>query len=572
MNRLTPLLALLAGCTVTTVNSGPTTPPTADEAECACVQRGDVKPPRLNRGVPESWRNPLNQPPPLPERVINGEITANDQPDGRARLGDYYSVTLEAGDRVRLWATGAPLDTMLAVRGPDDFWLGVDDFVPGTRDAVIEFEAQATGVHLIRVQAVAPRTTGTYQVGFQRLQPSGEALLDEPVTGAVAAEGAGPGVAVGAQYWLDLRSGERLRLRITSTEFDTTAMLIAPNGRVWIRDDAGDRGPNGTERIQDTTVEVMAPVAGRYHLIIAPYAGRGGGNFQIRTTRHEPVVVLEGEQVPAGGYAGRAGTGRIFGLFVGITDYQGRSRLYGCADDATLLAQAFRERALMNESQQRILTDLNANRAAFTAGLQWLAQETSPDDVVVIFYSGHGGVINRPSTDTRELDGFDENIGLIDGPMSDNDVVALIDGIGAGTIILALDSCHSGGFARDFLTRPGRIGLFSSDEGVNSDTAQPIRAGGYLSHALRRAVIGNADFNTTDGVLLAGELIDYLNEAFLEHNHFMNPAGSTSPRQWLLSDRGSLRWRDVLWYYPRGPDGEPIPIPSIRLESAAPGR
>ena len=43
--------------------------------------------------------------------------------------------------------------------------------------------------------------------------------------------------------------------------------------------------------------------------------------------------------------------------------------------------------------------------------------------------------------------------------MLDNDMGTLFDGVHAGTSILALDSCFSGGFAKDVITRPGRVGL-----------------------------------------------------------------------------------------------------------------
>jgi hypothetical protein len=44
---------------------------------------------------------------------------------------------------------------------------------------------------------------------------------------------------------------------------------------------------------------------------------------------------------------------------------------------------------------------------------------------------------------------------LWDAEVTDDQVMAVIDTIEADTIVLALDSCQSGGFARDFVTRPG---------------------------------------------------------------------------------------------------------------------
>jgi len=96
-------------------------------------------------------------------------------------------------------------------------------------------------------------------------------------------------------------------------------------------------------------------------------------------------------------------------------------------------------------------------------------------------------------------------------------------------------------------------------------------AGGYLSYMIRRAVLGEADFRPTDGVLFAGELTDFMQLGFARHNHHINPEGSTSPMQWLVSRRGSLSWHDTLWLYPRAPDGQLLPVPDVALDSAPPG-
>ena len=519
---------------------------------------------------PETPSAPSRPPEVLREGVVRGMLDACDPRDDEGRFFDSYVVTLEAGDRVRFWVASGALDAMLEVIGPGDLRLRNDDFLPGALDPVVELRAPESGRYEVRVTSFAPGRSGAYEVGLARLDPAAGPRLEPSadLQGLARPGGAGAGVAAGASYWIELRAGERLRARVTSTEFDTTAVLAGPSGQVWVNDDAGDSGPDGTERPLDSTLVMVAPEAGAYHLIVAPYGGRGGGPFRVRTSSRPPVVLAPGELVPASGYAGRRGDGRVLGLFAGISDYGGRSSdLYGCADDASLLAQAFRETGLMSEAQQTVLTEIAANEAAFTAGLQRLAAESTADDVVVIFFSGHGGSVPVSSPDGADIDGTDETIVLYDGSMTDDAVVALIDQITADVIILALDTCHSGGFARDFLTRPGRIGLFSSDEDVLSDTAEPLLAGGYLSYALRQAVLGHADAMPRDGALFAGELTDFMHRQFVAHHEHINPEGSHSPMQWLVARRGSVLWTDPLWLYPRSPDGSLRPVPDVRLDS-----
>jgi hypothetical protein len=543
------VIVLAAGCGPTVGGTGPVVP------------------------IAQARPRPTRPPTPLGEGLVQGQIDGTDEIDPAGRLSDFYTVRLETGARVRFWVQGG-FDAMLEVFGPEggSFYLSCDDFVPGLLDPVIEFEPPLRGEYLVRVSPLQAGAQGPYQVGLARIDPAQGSSFDSggAASGAVAPGGAGPGIPVGAQYWLDVRSGERLRVRVTSTEFDTTATIVGPTGQVWANDDANDTGPDGSERPLDSTLVIVAPAAGRYHLVVSPYRGNGMGSYRIRSERHAPVVVVEGQAVPTMGYAGRQGEGRILGVFAGISDYGAtRSPLFGCADDATLLAQAFREARLQGPDQQTILTDINANVAAMTAALQGLAATATERDVVVIFFSGHGDVETRAGgPEPTDLDGSDETIVLYDAEMTDNAMVALIDQINANTIILALDSCHSGGFASDFVTRPGRIGLFSSDEDVLSDVATSLLAGGYLSYALRRAVIGDADAMPRDGVLFAGELTDYLHGSFVQYQENINPPGSTQPRQWLVARRGSVGWSDLLWLYPRDPDGSLRPIPQIPLQSA----
>ena len=280
--------------------------------------------------------------------------------------------------------------------------------------------------------------------------------------------------------------------------------------------------------------------------------------MSVGSEGREPVILAPGQSIPEGGYAGTDSAGRVLGLFAGVSDYPGEdSDLYGCADDASFLAEAFRERGLQSEVEQTVLIDEQVTRELFMFGLEKLASHSTPDDVVVIFYSGHGGQTGG-TADPNELDGVDETLWLWEGEVTDDEVAAVIDRIEANTIILALDSCHGGGFARDFMTRPGRIGLFSSEEDVLSDTAEPLRAGGYLSYYFRRAVLGDADSRPADGGLAAGELTDFIYRGFIESHDDMNSDTSTDPYQRLTADRGSVAWNDFLWLYPRRPDGSLI--------------
>lgn len=487
------------------------------------------------------------------------------------RLARRYAIDLAAGERVRFAMRSTALDSRLVIDGPAGLHIDNDDAFPGNNDAGVMFVAPAAGRYSLRATSVGRAQSGAFTLRAERLTtpsdgdelPIGEAM-DAALDAATV-----PGMP-GRWFHFEARGGSRVRLRVTSAAFDTVATVLGPRGETWINDDANDLGPDRTERPLDSTLEVVIPESGVYHLVVTSYGMRGAGRFRVATSERPPVILRAGEAAPSGGYAGADGRGRVLGLYAGITAYQEHSRLYGCADDARFLGQAMRAAHLQGAGDQTVLVDGAATRAAFLGGIAGLAARARPEDVVVVFFSGHGNVRPEAAGDRTELDGIDETIEMVDGPLVDTEVAAALAAVHAGTVILALDSCHAGGFADDWVTGPGRIGLFSSDADVLSDTAEPRRAGGYLSWYLRRAVLGEADARPRDGVLQAGELTDYLYAGFLADHARMNPPGSNEPYQRLESLRGSVPWTQALWIYPRASDGALGPVPEVALTSPAP--
>ena len=135
---------------------------------------------------------------------------------------------------------------------------------------------------------------------------------------------------------------------------------------------------------------------------------------------------------------------------------------------------------------------------------------------------------------------------LYDGELIDDEMGRLFDGIRGRVSILALDSCFAGGFAKDVITQPRRMGLFSSEEDVLSGVASRFQAGGYLSHFLRAGLQGNADMDPRDRTLTAGELTHYVYQQFATHARDLR---MSTGYQHLVVDRGAVRPDFVLWRY-----------------------
>lgn len=488
--------------------------------------------------------------------------------DDQGRPSQRFAVDLVEAQRVRLSMRGAGLDARLVLEGPGGFRVENDDAFPGALDAVIAVTAPASGRYVLTASTAVAHQTGAFALRAETLTESRDApaiALDTTVTGALG--GGATAELPGAWYRFTASAGSRVRLRVTSTAFDTVATVLGPRGETWVNDDGNELGPDRSERPLDSTLEVAIPETGEYHLVVTSYGMRGAGPFRVSSSARPPVVLHPGDATPREGYAGPETRGRLLGLYAGISAYADYSALYGCADDARFLAEAMRAAHLQAAGDQEVLADAAATRAAFLAGIERLARRARPDDVVLVFFSGHGNVQPAPADDRKELDGLDETAILYDGALTDTEVAEALSRIHAATVILAMDSCHAGGFADDWVTAPGRVGLFSSDADVLSDTAEPRRAGGYLSYYLRRAVLGEADARPRDGVMQAGELTDFLYAGFVTDHARMNPPGSDAPLQRLEMRRGSVAWGQTLWLYPRREDLSLAPVPTLPLNS-----
>lgn len=510
---------------------------------------------------------------PLPLSASGAQVQATLGPDAErdesGRFVHRYSVDFVAGQRLRVLVPSYPnFDPMVRITAPDGGVLLNDDAFPHTLDALLEFTPAVSGTYQLEVTTAPPGQTGAYSLTVMPNDGIGEVhTLGASTQGQLGRTGVDPAFPGRSFVRFEAQGGSIIRVRVTSGEFDTIATVMGPSGEIWVNDDANDTGVDGRERALDSTVELSAPMTGTYQVVVSSFAPDGVGAFNIATSVRPPVTYADGETSPRGAFAGRNGQGRILGLYGGITEYQQAARLYGCADDATLLGEAMRASHLQRVDEQIVLTDAQATRAAFLDGVRSLARRAQPDDVVMVFFSGHGNVTPTPAGDTSELDGLDETMMLIDGQISDTELARELSQVHAQTVILALDTCHSGGFADDWVNAPGHVGLFSSDSDVLSDTAQPRGAGGYLSYYLRRGVLGDADYKPHDGVLHAGELTDFLLEGMVRDHRLMNADGSVEPAQRFIMQRGSLVWTDVLWVYPRASDLRLPTTPAISLES-----
>lgn len=150
--------------------------------------------------------------------------------------------------------------------------------------------------------------------------------------------------------------------------------------------------------------------------------------------------------------------GRLFALLVGIDAYPSPiPRLTGCVNDVSAFAEVLRGRLDDASLTLELMTDEAATRAAVTAAIREHLGQAGPDDVALLYFSGHGSQQRAPvELWALEPDHRNETIVLVDSrqpgqwDLADKELALLLDEVARTGchVVTVLDCCHSGGGTR----------------------------------------------------------------------------------------------------------------------------
>lgn len=473
-----------------------------------------------------------------------GALSSDGDSQVAGRYVDRYEFTGRRGQRVDLNVSG-DFDTMLTLSGPGNYSVRNDDDTTAgepTLNSRILATLPADGRYVIAVTSYGRGDTGDYALAtdLNRSQVADTEFIDadaEPLAfgRTLTSELGKDDDTLNSGEYLERysftgRRGQPVTVDLSSDEFDTYLILRTPSGEQIDIDDTGDSLNSRFERVLEED--------GVYTIVATSYAPAATGRFQL--------ALSEGtSRIPA-----NARQRQVFAISVGIADYGGNTSDLSYTDtDAAKLFQKFEELGMLRQ-ESILLTNQQATLPEFRRAFQRVAAEAGPDDIFLFFYSGHGNQVEDP-TDRGELDGRDETLVFADGQeLTDDDLAAMFTDIRAGTTMVVLDACFSGGFERDLITRPNMMGLFSSEEDLTSLVASEFNAGGYLSRFFSDGVGGQADDNA-DGNITAGELVSYLRYRFREQCDGRNcieaeTGDAQRNHQELVVQRGSVEVDDIL--------------------------
>ncbi len=224
--------------------------------------------------------------------------------------------------------------------------------------------------------------------------------------------------------------------------------------------------------------------------------------------------------------------GLRWALVVGISKHENlppQAQLRFADRDAEDFAAFLRSTAggSLPPARIRLLTNEQATLAGIRAGLEeWLAGSAGPNDIVYIFFAGHGVTAERNESFFVAYDSDPQNLHATALPFAEVDEV-LSNRLRAGLAIVAVDACHSGSLGwstyssdppdrtSESLAQIGRrdrsfLKLLASRPSERSFEDVRWSGGhGVFTYALLQGLRGQAD-RDADGIVRAGEVIDYL--------------------------------------------------------------
>jgi len=246
------------------------------------------------------------------------------------------------------------------------------------------------------------------------------------------------------------------------------------------------------------------------------------------------LVVEEAPKNPSPAILQTVTPGKRWALLVGVAKYPQTSESFDIpplkspTKDVEALANFLRDpnKGGFSPENVKVLTDENAKQRDILIALNEIAQKAAPEDMVLVYFSGHG---YKPpdENETTYLIPYDVDMRDLDATaINFNRLSDRITKMEARKVVVILDACHSGGvkpkgarsvgttglvrrYLEAFEKSEGRALLLSSDE---SEVSWEEDAGGVFTSFLLRGLNGEADVNR-DGLVTFTEAALYVEKA-----------------------------------------------------------
>jgi hypothetical protein len=485
------------------------------------------------------------------DQQFTGDLAAGDNTFTSGEYFDTYTFAGRPGQRLTIDLTSTEIDTYLILNSPNGE-TEHNDAVGESSDAQIVTELSELGTYELIATSYGPAETGAYNLTITEAELiSGQANSNRDMIGITIGDTIEGGLQIGDSlssneryedsYVFEAEAGDTVSIEMLSSPVDTFLRLITPSNEEIENDDYNDSR-------DQSLIELTLQESGRYRIIATSYSSSETGPYEL-SLRSGGAAITNNIVSSAGA--------EIYGIFAGIADYEGEDSDLPLTDqDAERARDALIRGAGMNPNNGYTLLNSDATLANFSNALNEIAAVADSEDTLVIFYSGHGGRLERETgPDSRDPDGYDETMVLYDYHLRDDELANMLDQVSIGKVLLVMDACFSGGFSKDIVSVPGRMGLFSSEEDVLSQVAVKFQAGGFLSVFFEEALTERYADRDENGELTAIELSQYLHDRFRADvksgafgtDEYVRASGPQANYQQLVVDRGGVGPYNVLF-------------------------
>jgi hypothetical protein len=348
-----------------------------------------------------------------------------------------------------------------------------------------------------------------YEPGLLARVVAGETVEQEGLENMSEGIGMPPDVRfLSPQADLTVRRGElRIQLAAQDTGGGISEILLYHNGRMI-----------GRSRLKDEDLDTKSGA-----ISVAYEASLLDGDNILRAVAFSESGIEGNAQQVKVFYDGSVGRGTLHVLAIGINEYSNPELNldYG-VPDAQSIADLFEKTRGVAFDEVRLirLLDRAATGAAILSALEGL-QRTAPQDVVVVYYAGHGQALDREwymlPTELQRI----ERDEILRVGITGSDLLDLLSEVEAQNVLLLIDSCKSGravtafrGFKmqRNLRNLARRLGVhvLAATEKEQLATELPVLGHGTFTYALLEGAGGPAD-RVRDGNLAVSEWVSYAN-------------------------------------------------------------
>lgn len=287
---------------------------------------------------------------------------------------------------------------------------------------------------------------------------------------------------------------------------------------------SGGSGARGAQVSALPTLEGLVELtAGENRLtveVIHSYTTLSRSNYKIfRRAPNSPTAVA----------------GEKWAVVIGISDYRADGMdLRYAHQDAKAIREFLIGKGGFSPNRVRFLTNQGATYQEIRTALSTFLAAAQPEDLVLIFLAGHGvqDTVNPDNFFFLAHDSEARNLGGTAIPMWELGHVMGHD-IRSRRILVFADTCHSGAvlgpggrsggenlnFFNKYLEvlaqQKGRL-VVTASQAHEYSLEKDNLAHGVFTHSILRGLGGLADDNPADGVITAGELVDYVRVAVPE--------------------------------------------------------